>query len=118
MRLQPHPLLGTPWYGVHPCCTADLMALLLPCGAEGPGFRESGAPLGGSPAGNASAIGAPGSRGGTGSGVDIAAGADGRTGKQGAEWPLRYLLAWFSVVGTAVGLRLPPAAWQLAARPQ
>lgn len=31
-----------------------------------------------------------------------------------SSWPLRYLLAWFSVVGAAVGLRLPPDLWQLA----
>lgn len=117
MYSQPHPLLGTPWFGVHPCRTADLMALLLPGGAEGSGFRESGAPHGGSPAGGGSGATA-GSGAGTGMSVDAGAAAGGGTGKQEAEWPLRYLLAWFSVVGTAAGLRLPAAVWQLAARPQ
>ena len=95
------------------------MALLLPGGAEGSGFRESVAPLGGCPAETGGGD-AAGSRGGAGSSVvdaSAAAGAGG-IGKREAEWPLRYLLAWFSVVGAAVGLRLPPAAWQLAARPQ
>ncbi len=29
-RVQAHPVLGTPFFGVHPCRTAELMALLLP----------------------------------------------------------------------------------------
>ena len=121
LHLQPHPLLGTPWFGVHPCRTADLMALLLPGGANGSGFRESVDPLGSSPAGNGNAGGAAGSRGGArggaGNSVKARAAAGYGTVKQEADWPLRYLLAWFSVVGTAVGLRLPAAVWQLAARP-
>jgi Autophagocytosis associated protein, active-site domain len=123
LHLQPHPLLGTPWFGVHPCRTADLMALVLPGGAAGSGFRESGAPHtgnpvgGGSPAGKGDAGGPPGSGAGTEHSVDASA-VDGGAGQQEASWPLRYLLAWFSVVGAAAGLRLPPAAWQLAARPQ
>lgn len=94
------------------------MALLLPGGAEGSGFRASIAPLGGCPA-EVGGGDAAGSGGGAGSSVDACAAAGaGGIGKREAEWPLRYLLAWFSVVGAAVGLRLPPAAWQLAARPR
>ena len=32
-------------------------------------------------------------------------------GQRPLPWPLRYLLAWFSVVGPAVGLQLPSEAW-------
>ncbi len=67
-------MLDTPFFGVHPCRTAELMALMLPAGA-------SGQPPGAPPAG-----------------VDT----------QVSSRQLRYMLAWFSVIGEAVGLRLPP----------
>ena len=34
VSVQAHPVLGTPFFGLHPCRTANLMALVLPTGGS------------------------------------------------------------------------------------
>lgn len=141
-RVQAHPVLGTPFFGAHPCRTAELMALLLP-GREAsgkaagqaagevcvfrchavvqslapvvhlqPALKSSTRPL--RPSSTCRASLKPGSRlcpqaCGFGSAPSAPAAGGPVAGKcaMDGDAALRYLLAWFSVVGAAVGLRLP-----------
>lgn len=88
-------MLQQPWHMLHPCQTADLMALLLqPSSSSGAGAPSKAGP-------------APGSQPANGAG----------TGGE-ASWLLRYMLAWWSLVGPAVGLPVHAAAGAAAGRMQ
>ena len=85
---QEHPLLRRPWAMLHPCQTEALMALLLPA--------AEGGPAGGTAAVHATAAHA--------TATAVTAAAAGAAPNQ----PLRYLLAWLSLAGAPLGLRVPP----------
>ena len=87
-----------PWFGLHPCTTADVMAAMLAAAdPEAPAHRRESNCFAESPAADAAAAAAA---------ADAA-----RLG--------RYMLAWWSVAGGAVGAALDAAAYAPAnvARP-
>ena len=112
-------MTGLPCFGVHPCRTAELLSLLLLPSDNGasPAAAIAGAhlieekehllnteelqdaqqPIGREPSESAAIGGGAGDCQGGGAAAAAAV----------AVGPLRYLLAWFSVVPAAVGLRLP-----------
>lgn len=80
-----HPVLGEPWAALHPCMTAELVRLML---AEGDGDDGGGVGAGGGAVAAAASAAAPPAR---------------------RRELLRYMVAWFSAVGRAVGARAPGA---------
>lgn len=114
--LQTDPVTGLPCFGVHPCRTAELLSLLLLPSGNGGSLAaaiagahsleaeehplsteelQAAQQLPGRVAPEAAATG--------GGAADCLGGA----AAAAAPGPLQYLLAWFSVVPAAVGLRLP-----------
>jgi len=89
-QLQEHPVLGEPWYMLHPCQTADRMALLVEAAAAAAG-----------PAEGAIRAAQPGAAG---------CGGGGTSGDSPDECStqerllLVYMRAWFSLVAPLVGL--------------
>ena len=94
-------MLSRPCYILHPCQTASLLELLLPSLCDSPAARQH-APMAAcevQPA--ASAAVRAGEAVSPGHDPPAAALAD------AAPWQLRYMLAWWSIIGPAVQLALP-----------
>lgn len=121
--LQEHPFLHCPFFLLHPCQTAVTMQLLRGP-AEGGGCATAAAAAGGGQAA-AAAAGAAATAAGQAApeAVVEAAAAGGQAAPEQAAAqppqasPLRYLLAWLSVAGQVLGLRLPAQLWRGLAEP-
>lgn len=95
---MPHPALRAHWAAAHPCRSAELVRLMLGGAAVGAAAGDGGGGCGGG--GGAANAGEPPM-----AAVEAAAG-EGLL--PGAAPPLlRYMVAWFSAAGRAVGLGLP-----------
>ena len=96
-RAQDHPLLHRPFYLLHPCQTEATMQLLAPRPPAAAAPEAAAAAAAGE---EASPAGEP------------APAAEAATAAAAAGWACRYLLAWLSVVGQPLGLRLAPSLFQ------
>ena len=87
--LQEHPILKQPFYMLHPCQTAEVMALLTPAVQPSLPRKELAEDKMG--------------KGDSESLYDCQGGESNQA--------VHFLKAWFSVYGCAVGLKLPRALW-------
>ena len=108
--MQEHPFLHRPWFMLHPCQTAANMQLLT---EQQRGAEPASAAAVAVPAAAVASAAEPAmqtKRAGT--GEHAAAAARAEHSQAGRPCSLRYLLAWLSVVGQPLGIRVPPDLWQ------
>jgi len=94
-------VLNRPCYMLHPCQTAALLELLLPILRDSPASRQRAPPAACEVQPAASAAARAGDAVGPEPDRTAAGTAD------AAPWQLRYMLAWWSIIGPAVQLALP-----------
>ena len=97
-------MLNRPCYMLHPCQTAALLELLLPSLCDSAAVPEHAPPAAdGYPACEANSAAPTVDGGAAGPEHDRPAAAT----ADAAPWQLRYMLAWWSIIGPAIQLALP-----------
>ena len=102
---QDHPVISRSCYMLHPCQTASLLELLLPSLYGEPAMTERAQAIGRYTACVAQPAAASAARAGELVSPEQERPAAGSG--EAASWQLRYMLAWWSIIGPVVKLALP-----------